>query len=440
MSVAEMICYSYVWFILGAAHIVSSALYNSAYKHVNNASALESDSGYEIGGIYIRMSIAINFLISVPASIAVVVFMGNIMRMYGYGDKMVELCTNYSIIAAISNFASVTSGFITCITDIEGHADFNAVFALADKVVVISLSFLVIPAMKPTLIQLGLIYLSQEFLSTLLYYYLTWYKNRWYDGYKRGILDGFTYERKDKKALATLLKKLLPMTLDQLNEEFEWLASAYFAAYLGNAETTSWILLSYLWSVVDVIPSCIGSATEYRVSHQLSKGNIELARQISKTSLILTGVTSSLGMLPLFIFRHPIAYLISNDDQLAELLVGVTPYIVLCQPLISLTSTAAYLNRALAMYQRSTKIELAMTTFATIPMAWLSTYHFGWNISGLVAAAIFGYATMGSIVLAIYMNADWEKAVGKNRKIAGIDERATETTGDQVLAADGVMA
>ena len=73
-------------------------------------------------------------------------------------------------------------------------------------------------------------------------------------------------------------------------------------------------------------------------------------------------------------------------------------------------------------------------------MAWLSTYHFGWNISGLVAAAIFGYATMGSIVLAIYMNADWEKAVGKNRKIAGIDERATETTGDQVLAADGVMA
>ena len=29
------------------------------------------------------------------------------------------------------------------------------------------------------------------------------------------------FQRKDKKALATLLKKLLPMTLDQLNEEFE---------------------------------------------------------------------------------------------------------------------------------------------------------------------------------------------------------------------------
>ena len=34
LGVAEMLCYSYVWFILYAANILSTALYNSVYKHV----------------------------------------------------------------------------------------------------------------------------------------------------------------------------------------------------------------------------------------------------------------------------------------------------------------------------------------------------------------------------------------------------------------------
>ena len=171
-----------------------------------------------------------------------------------------------------------------------------------------------------------------------------------------------------------------------------------------------------------MVPSCVGSAAEYRVAYQLSKGNIEVAKQMSNRSMVITGITSLVGTAIMFAVRHPLISVITNDDDLSKMLIGVMPYLFLCQPLISLTETGAYLNRALAMYQRSTKIELLITCLITLPAAWVSTFIYGWDISGLTAASFVGYATMGAVILAIYNNADWDKAVRKNRKMAGTVE------------------
>ena len=171
-----------------------------------------------------------------------------------------------------------------------------------------------------------------------------------------------------------------------------------------------------------MVPSCVGSAAEYRVAYQLSKGNIEVAKQMSNRSMVITGITSLVGTAIMFAARHPLISVITNDDDLSKMLIGVMPYLLLCQPLISLTETGAYLNRALAMYQRSTKIELLITCLITLPAAWVSTFIYGWDISGLTAASFVGYATMGAVILAIYNNADWDKAVRKNRKMAGTVE------------------
>lgn len=143
---------------------------------------------------------------------------------------------------------------------------------------------------------------------------------------------------------------------------------------------------------------------------------------MSNRSMVITGITSLVGTAILFAVRNPLIRVITNDDDISEMLIGVMPYLLLCQPLISLTTTGANLNRALAMYQRSTKIELLITCLITLPAAWVSTFIYGWDISGLTAASFVGYATMGAVILAIYNNADWEKAVRKNRKMAGTVE------------------
>ena len=171
-----------------------------------------------------------------------------------------------------------------------------------------------------------------------------------------------------------------------------------------------------------MVPSCVGSAAEYRVAYQLSKGNIEVAKQMSNSSMVITGIASLAGTAIMFAVRHPLITVMTNDDDISKMLIGVIPYLLLCQPLIALTTTGANLNRALAMYQRSTKIELLITCLITLPAAWVSTFIYGWDISGLAAASFVGYATMGAVILAIYNNADWEKAVRKNRKMAGTVE------------------
>ena len=168
-----------------------------------------------------------------------------------------------------------------------------------------------------------------------------------------------------------------------------------------------------------MVPSCIGSAVEYRVAYQLSKGNIELSKQISSRSMDLTCITSLIGTACFFFARHPLINFITHDDEISQQLFSVMPYIVLCQPLISLSTNGAYLNRALAMYRRSTKVELLITCLITLPLAGAATFVFGLGIEGLLAASFIGYATTGAVILAIYNNADWEKAVRKNMKIAG---------------------
>jgi len=431
MSIAEMICYSYVWFIIDSVYIISTAFYNSLYKHVNNSVASETEEGYFKAGKYIRISIIVNTIISIPISFAMIFGMGAVFRMYGFAEQMVHLSFGYTIVAVLHNFASYTSSFITLTTDIDGYADFNAKYAFINSLLDIGLSSSVIPLMRPTLVQLGLIHLGFEVLSTAFYYFLTWYRYGWFDLYKEGIMTPLTYDRKDKKALATLVKKAIPMCLDELNGKLEWMVLAYFASHLGSADSSSWILLSYIWGLIGVVPSCIGSAAEYRVSNQLSKGNILLAQQLSSRCMFLTGVTSLIGTGVFFLVRQPLIKLIAPEYHLADMLIDVVPYLVLCQPLISLSTTGAYLNRALAMYQRSSKIELLITILVTIPAAWISTFYFGWDICGLTAASFVGYATMGLVILAIYNNADWEKAVQKNRKIAGaVDSSKVNTSID----------
>lgn len=432
MSVAEMICYSYVWFIIGAAFILPSALYSSSYKHVNNAIASETEEGCFKAGKYIRISVIINTILSIPIGIAVIFGMEYILRLYGFADQMVQLSFGYTIIAVIHQVTSSTSGFMNMTVDIDGYADFNAKFTFFDAAFDICLSFFVIPFLRPSLLQLGLIHYAHEILASIVYYYLTLIRWGWYDNYKEGMLTSLNYDRQDKKAFATLVKKTVPMFFDELNGELEWLVTSYFASSLGTAQSASWILLSYIWDLIDVVPANIGSAAEYRISNQLSKGNILLAQQISSRCMILTGVTSLIGNIVMYCFRDPLTKAMVSDDGLAESLMNVIPYIVLCQPLVVLSSFAGYVNSALAMYKRATIIELSITCLVGLPLSWISTYHFGWDITGLTAAAFISDATMGAVAMAIYKNADWDKAVRKNRKIAGLEDLSKRAKGELV--------
>jgi hypothetical protein len=147
---------------------------------------LETTKGNFKAGKYIRISVIVNTIISVPVSIGMIFAMRPIMRFYGFGS--------YIYIAVIHNFASTTAGFISITTDIDGFADFNAKYALCDGLVNIAISAFIIPFVRPSLAQLGLIYLTIDVVSHWLYYYLTWYKWDLYCDYKKGMQAPITYD------------------------------------------------------------------------------------------------------------------------------------------------------------------------------------------------------------------------------------------------------
>ena len=183
----EMICYSYVWFLLDASHLISDAMYNSLYKHANNCVAAETDEGYEKAGKYIRICMLFNNLISIPICTGMVFAMGPFMRMFGYGPKIVNLSKNYTIIASITKVISTCTGFVSIIPDIDGHADFDAMYGLFDSLADIAVAMFVIPIVQPTLLQLGLIHLLQDILSTIVYLSIAGCMKGWFNKYKSGI-------------------------------------------------------------------------------------------------------------------------------------------------------------------------------------------------------------------------------------------------------------
>ncbi len=135
MGLAYMICYSNVWFIIGIAHVINDAWYDATYQHVNAAVGLETDEGYKQAGKYVRLGMIGNFLLSVPVSILAVVFMPNIMTFFGYKQLVVDMSQSYAAVSVLNNLLGTTSGFLSFILDIEGHAKFNAIYGFWEALI-----------------------------------------------------------------------------------------------------------------------------------------------------------------------------------------------------------------------------------------------------------------------------------------------------------------
>ena len=190
-----------------------------------------------------------------------------------------------------------------------------------------------------------------------------------------------------------------------------------FAAYMGAAEAATWILISYVWSFAELAPESFAQAASYRVARQLSKGNIEFARAISflcmKVGLFISVACSCI----LYLYGPFFVWCLSLDETLEQMLLEIIPYIVICQPFVSIGMTTMELNDALHIYKKATAIMAIVTLCLMIPFAAVMTYGFHFNIEGLAAAQCIGYTAAGVANIVIFMNADWDRAVRKALKV-----------------------
>ena len=90
------------------------------------------------------------------------------------------------------------NGILTCWCFVRAEApdpithkdvrDFDAMYSLIDSLADIGVAIFVIPIVQPTLIQLGLIHLFQDILSTIGYLSIVYCTKGWFNKYKSGLL------------------------------------------------------------------------------------------------------------------------------------------------------------------------------------------------------------------------------------------------------------
>jgi Na+-driven multidrug efflux pump len=191
------------------------------------------------------------------------------------------------------------------------------------------------------------------------------------------------------------------------------MAFALFASYQGAAETATWILLGYVWAVVETIPECFASAATVRVEHLLTNGHLSAAKEIARRAIALSTITSILFSIILLDTRRYLAWSLCLDETLEMMILEIIPYIALCQPLITAGVAANSLNEVLGKYSLSVGLSSVVDLCFTIPMGAIFTYSMNFNIESLASAQCMGYAATGMINLIIFSYTNWEYARSK---------------------------
>ena len=205
----------------------------------------------------------------------------------------------------------------------------------------------------------------------------------------------------------------LPLLLDEFVGNIEGIVLTIFAGYQGSAEAAVWILMSYVWSFVELIPDCFGEAASTRVVRHLSKARKDVAQQLSLHSAKIGFIISVFCSVILFCWGNFFVWCLSLDDTLEQMLLEILPYIVICQPFASVGSLFWELNDALYIYKEATFACTVISIVFTIPYAAIMTYVCHYNIEGLASAMCISYTASGVVALYIFVGADWDRAVRK---------------------------
>lgn len=401
LGVAEMIAYTYVWYIISILFVANRALYNSIFHHINISVALETEDGNMLTGKYIKLSLLLNLILAIPSSVAAVFLVDPILTKIGYGDRIVHSCQVYAALASVSNILETSLSSISCILDITGHARFNAVFDFWETVITVLTAIFIMPLFNPSLISLGLVFLAQDLVMIALFLFITMYWKGWFESYKKGF---FSRLYLNDAALVSVLKYAMPFIWSEIIGEFEWTILAYFATYQGEAEAATWILLYYIWSLTTIIPENYGSAASVRAVHHITQGNVPAAKSIILRTFKIVVAMNIILVSVLFCFRRPLCSLLSPNETLIQMLVEIVPYICLCEPFLAIGTVASSLNEGIGLYEKSVSVYFWVTVLVTLPSAWIFTYYFNYNIEGLASSLCIGSVVYGVINVDIFMN------------------------------------
>eukprot|EP00563_Minutocellus_polymorphus_P009275 CAMPEP_0181023926 /NCGR_PEP_ID=MMETSP1070-20121207/2303_1 /TAXON_ID=265543 /ORGANISM="Minutocellus polymorphus, Strain NH13" /LENGTH=629 /DNA_ID=CAMNT_0023100957 /DNA_START=37 /DNA_END=1926 /DNA_ORIENTATION=- len=399
----SMIAYITIEFLLSMLQLLSYGIYDACYKLANIAI---SSGDEDRAGKIAKVSICLSVLTSLPALIVSIFWMEDILLFFGYGRFIRNIGPKYAILSSLMSLVSSISSIVSALVDLNDGANFNAVFDFWDSVVGLILTFVAAAYLQLSLIGLGVLWLVCDLVSAAWYVYEVGRRDLLKPFFEGTRPFSFLQSRGSLKLASLVLHTSLPLTMISVASDLEFRVISFMASELGAAEAATWILLSYVWALMESMFDSFASAAATQVNTLLTRGEVVEARRTSRKTrafALLYGVSVALIV---YATKDPIANLLTSDYTLQSMLVDGITYACVGVPFTAIGGISEEMNKEQGRYRTSMAISWCCTLVVTLPCATVFTYGFRFSIAGVVSAVVMGSTTDGMLqtVLLVYSN------------------------------------
>ena len=402
----DSVAYVTVEFYLYMFHLFSSGIYDAFYRNANVA--IGSDD-HALVGHQTHIAILFAGVFSVPAIVFSLFWMQDFLLWLGFSDYIAAKGHDYALLSSCLALFDNANGIWWSLLDLTGHEFFSAGFDFAESISGLTLTAIGIIHYDFSLWELGLLNIAHSVLWNIISLPILAYVG-WLKPYYRGIFSITSLANID--ARNAILRTAAPLVLVSISLDLEWrVLSLMIDKALGPAEAAAWILLDYVWTLLETWTGTFASAAEQIVTKYLYSGSLHQARATTNATLVFGFLYGCIESLILVLISDWLISILTLDETLTTIMKGLIPYLALGNPFVSLGSVASSLNESQGKYWVGLCFYWISSLFITIPVAAILSFVIGVNAEGIAAAVVMGYTTSGLAHVGLLVEADYEKII-----------------------------
>jgi multidrug resistance protein, MATE family len=365
---------------------------------------------FTLAGKYCQIALVLYQMVFLPITAICWNRIDDVVMRLGYDENVAEEAQSYGRLSFLTVAVSVMDWCIHYMLDVCGFEWYSSIMYILHGLTSLVAVFVVgmcVSDAKLWMVGAVHVFLAAFFcyLNVLIVTQKNWLSGFW--GGFRSINYGGVH------AVRVFFKTAIPLSIGYTIEYCEWEILFLFAAFQGPAEVAVWGLMGNIWGLGEMVSQAVADASEVRVAKLVGSHFPALARYSSHKSLLL-GVMLSVFMSALLLALHiQLPKWLTKDEVLQHMISNLLPLVCVGLCALTLGSTSWTIICAQGRARLATTVTLVGSMCISLPLAFVSTFALHWNLQGLLASVVVGYALSGIINSFIMVTSNWERISSK---------------------------
>ena len=402
----DAIAYAVVEFYLYMFHLISYGISDAFYRNANVAIGSGNES---LVGNQTNISMLFSGVASLPAILFSLFGMEDLLQWLGFSEYIAAMGHDYAILASCLALFDNVNGIWWSLLDLTGHQYFSAGFGFVESVSGLTLAAVGIMHFDFGLWELGLLNIAHSVSWTIISLPVVACVG-WLKPYYGGIFSMASLS--NSKATNDIIKTAVPLVLVSISLDLEWrILSLIIDKAYGPAEVAAWILLDYVWSLLETWTDTFADAAQQIVTNYLYSGSLHQARATTNATLVYGFFYACLESLVLVLISDWFIGILTADAALSAIMKGLIPYLALGNPFVSIGTIASSLNESQGKYWVGLCFYWLSSLFITIPVAAVLSFALNVNVEAIAAAVVMGCTTSGLAHVGLLVESDYDKVI-----------------------------